>query len=84
MTANTRIAAGDLTQEHVGKFLSCHDPESDTVYAAKILRIMRREDGNSPGVSIWLEHPSLPSGRLARGGLAHVRFEQEFELVDTT
>ena len=48
------------------------------------MRIVRREEGNSPGVSIWLAHPSLPSGRLARGGLAHVRFDQEFELVDTT
>ena len=84
MTANTRIKAGDLTQEHVGKFVSIHDPESGYVYAAKMLRIERREDGNSPGVSIWLEHPSLPSGRRARGGLAHVRFDQEFELVETT
>jgi hypothetical protein len=33
-------------------------------------------------VSIWLEHPTLPSGRRTRGGLAHVRFDQEFELVD--
>jgi hypothetical protein len=83
MSANTRIKAGDLTQEHVGQFVSCHDPESGYVYAARIARIMRREAGNSPGVSIWLEHPSLPSGRRARGGLAHVRFDQEFELVDT-
>ena len=48
------------------------------------MRIVRREEGTSPGVSIWLAHPSLPSGRLARGGLAHVRFDQEFELVDVT
>ena len=82
MTANTRIKAGDLTQEHVGKFVSCHDPDSGYVYPAEILRIVRREDGDSPGVSIWLEHPTLPSGRRTRGGLAHVRFDQEFELVD--
>jgi hypothetical protein len=84
MNPNTTIKAGDLTQDHVGKFVSCHDPDSGFVYAAKIVRIVRREEGTSPGVSIWLAHPSLPSGRLARGGLAHVRFDQEFELVDTT
>ena len=84
MSTNTRIKAGDLTQEHVGKFISVHDPDSGFVYAAKIVRIARREEGESPGVSIWLDHPSLPSGRLARGGLAHVRFDQEFDLVDTT
>ena len=82
MSPTTRITADDLTEDHVGQFLSCHDPETGFVYPARIARIMRRDDGDSPGVSIWLEHPALPSGRLARNGLAHVRFEQEFELVE--
>jgi hypothetical protein len=84
VSAPTRIKAGDMTQDHVGQYVSCHDPDSGFVYAAKIVRITRREEGTSPGVSIWLEHPSLPSGRLARGGLAHVRFDQEFELVEVS
>lgn len=78
------IRAGELTQDHVGKFVSCQDPESGAVYAAEILRIAHREDGKAPGVSIWLRHPALPSGRRSREGQAHVRFDQEFELVDTT
>jgi len=81
---NNRIKAGDLTQDHVGKFISCEDPESGFVYAAKILRITRREEGKAPGVSIWLRHPALPSGLRSRDGQAHVRFDQEFDLVDTT
>ena len=34
----TTINAGDLTQDHVGKFVGCHDPESGFNYGAKILR----------------------------------------------
>lgn len=78
------IKAGDLTQDHVGKFISCEDPASGFVYAAEILRITRREDGRAPGVSIRLRHPALPSGLRSRDGEAHVPFDQEFELVDTT
>jgi hypothetical protein len=81
--SNTRIKASELTQAHVGQFLGCHDEDSGVNYGAKILRIARRDEGKAPGVSIWLRHPALSSGRPARDGQAHVRFDQEFELIET-
>lgn len=80
--SRTPITAGELTQEHVGKFVECHDPDSGFNYGAEILRIARREEGKSPGVSIWMRHPTLPSGRLGRDGQAHVRFDAVFQLID--
>ena len=82
VVSNTRIKASDLTQEHVGKFVGCHDADSGVNYGAKILRIARRDEGKAPGVSIWLRHPALSSGRPARDGRAHVQFDQEFELIE--
>lgn len=82
--SSTRITAGELTQEHVGRFVWCHDPTSGANYGAEILRITRRDEGKAAGVSIWLRHPSLPSGRRTREGQAHVRFGDEFELIDLT
>jgi hypothetical protein len=79
----TAIKAGDLTQEHVGEFVECHDPTSGIYYGAEILRIMRRDEGKAPGVSIWLQHPTLRSGRLGRQGQAHVRFDEVFQLLGT-
>jgi hypothetical protein len=82
VVSKSRIKASDLAQEHVGKFLSCHDADSGVNYGAKILRIERRDEGKAPGVSIWLQHPALSSGRPARDGRAHVPFDQEFELIE--
>ena len=82
VVSNTRIKASELTQEHVGKFVACHDEDSGANYGAKILRIARRDEGKAPGVSIWLRHPALSSGRPSRDGRAHVRFDQEFELIE--
>ena len=79
----TPIRAGELTQEHVGEFVECHDPASGINYGAEILRIVRREEGKAPGVSIWLQHPTLRSGRLGRQGQAHVRFDEVFQLLGT-
>jgi hypothetical protein len=78
----TEIKAGDLTEEHVGKFVECHDPDSGFNYGAEILRIARREEGKAPGVSIWMRHPTLPSGRHSRDGQAHVRFDDVFQLIE--
>ena len=77
----TPIRAGDLTDEHVGRLIECHDPASGFNYGAEILRIMRREEGKAPGVSVWLRHPTLPSGRRSREGQAHVRFDEVFQLL---
>ena len=78
----TPITADQLTDDHVGRFIECHDPASGANYGAEILRIARREDGRAPGVSVWLRHPTLPSGRRSRDGQAHVRFEEVFQLID--
>ena len=82
--SRTQIKAGELTQEHVGRFVECHDPASGFNYGAEILRIARREEGRAPGVSVWLRHPTLPSGRLSRDGQAHVRFDDDFQLIEMT
>lgn len=79
----TAITAGELTQQHVGEFIECHDPASGIYYGAEILRIVRRDEGKAPGVSIWLQHPTLRSGRLGRQGQAHVRFNEVFQLLGT-
>lgn len=81
--SRTAIKAGDLTQEHVGEFVECHDPASGIFYGAEILRIVRRDEGKAPGVSILLQHPTLRSGRLGRQGQAHVRFSEVFQLLGT-
>lgn len=77
----TPIRADELTDEHVGQLIECHDPSSGYNYGAEILRIVRREEGKAPGVSVWLRHPTLPSGRRSREGQAHVRFDEVFQLI---
>ena len=54
MSENTRIKAGDLTQEHVGKFVSCHDPDSGYVY--------RGEDRSDRASRGWGFSRASPSG----------------------
>jgi hypothetical protein len=78
----TTIKAGDLTQEHVGKFVGCHDPQLGFNYGAKIVNIIRREDGPNPGVLLRLSHPPMPGGMPARDQRARLRFDQQLQLVD--
>ena len=43
--STTPIKAGDLTEGHVGKSVGCHDPQTGFNYGAKIVNVIRQEDG---------------------------------------
>ena len=43
--STTPIKAGDLTEGHVGKLVGCHDPQTGFNYGAKIVNVIRQEDG---------------------------------------
>jgi hypothetical protein len=78
----TTIRAGDLTQEHVGKFVGCHDPVSGFNYGAKILKVLRNEEHRNPGVLVRIQHPPIPGGMPARQERMRLKFEQEVQLVE--
>lgn len=78
----TTIQAGDLTDEHVGKFVGCHDPASGFNYGAKILKVIRVEEGSRPGMLVRIQHPPIPGGKPAHQERMRLRFEQEIQLVD--
>lgn len=56
VVSTTKIAAGDLTDEHVGKSIGFHDDRMQLSIPAQILRIEHRE-GPPPNVLIWLRCP---------------------------
>jgi hypothetical protein len=78
----SQIRAGDLTKEHIGKFIGCHDPQLGFNYGAKIVNIIRQDDGPNPGVLLRLSHPRMPGGMPARDQRVRPRFDQELQLVD--
>ena len=45
-----RIRADELTHEHIGKFLGCHDPQAGANYGAKIMNVIRQEEHKNPGM----------------------------------
>jgi hypothetical protein len=73
----TEIKAGDLTQDHIGKFIGCHDPQGFN-YGAKIVNIIRREDA----ILLRLSHPPMPSGMPARDNRMRLSFDAPLQLVD--
>jgi hypothetical protein len=75
-------SAGDLTEEHVGKFVGCHDPASGFNYGAKILKVIRNEEHRNPGMLMRIQHPAIPSGKPAHQERMRLRFEQEVQLVE--
>lgn len=78
----TTIQAGDLTQEHVGQFVGCHDPFSGFNYGAKILKVIRVEEGSQPGMLVRIQHPPIPGGKPAHQERMRLRFEHEIQLVE--
>jgi hypothetical protein len=78
----TTIKAGDLTQDHVGKLVGCHDPVSGFNYGAKIVEIIRKENGPNPGVLLRLSHPPIPGGKPAHEDRSRLRFDHELQLVE--
>jgi hypothetical protein len=78
----TTIKAGDLTEEHVGKFVGCHDPVSGFNYGAKILKVIRNEEHRNPGMLVRIQHPPIPGGKPAHQERMRLRFDQEVQLVE--
>ncbi|WP_142276715.1 hypothetical protein [Mycobacterium persicum] len=78
----TTIKAGDLTEEHVGKFVGCHDPGSGFNYGAKILKVIRNEEHRNPGMLVRIQHPPIPGGKPAHQERMRLRFDQEIQLVE--
>jgi hypothetical protein len=77
----TTIPAGDLREEHVGKFMGCHDPAGFN-YGAEILKVVRVEEGSRPGMLVRIQHPPIPGRKPARQERMLLRFDHEVELVD--
>lgn len=78
----TTIQAGDLTEEHIGQFVGCHDPASGFNYGAKILKVIRVEEGSQPGMLVRIQHPPIPGGRPGHQERMRLRFEHEVQLVE--
>ncbi len=58
VVATTRIRAGALTDEHVGKSLGFRDDATRANISGEILRI-EHHDGPPPSVSVWLRYTTL-------------------------
>ncbi|GCB56737.1 hypothetical protein HND25_15725 [Rhodococcus erythropolis] len=80
--AVTSITADDLTDDHVGKFLGCHDPEFGFNYGAEIVEVRRDEESERPGVLLRIVHPPFPGARPGRVEQMRLRFTDKLELVD--
>lgn len=57
----TTVKAGDLTKDHIGQFVGCHDTQSGFNYGAKIANIIRDDDGPNPGVLLFGSSPKATS-----------------------
>jgi hypothetical protein len=77
----TRIAARDLNEQHIGKYLGCCDPSIGN-YPSKILKVVQFPNGRIPLISVWFRHPDLPNGTPARNDRTDVPFDFEFDLVE--
>lgn len=78
----TSIKAGDLTSDHVGKFLGCHDEEFGFNYGAEILEVQRDEASARPGILLRIAHPPFPGARPRRVEQCRLRFTEDLELVE--
>lgn len=78
----TPIPAGDLTQEHVGKLVGCHDPQTGFNYGAKIVKIVRLTSFAQPLVELRLSHPPMPNGRSAHEDCSRLPLDYEVQLVE--
>ena len=78
----TTIKAGDLTKDHIGQFVGCHDPHSGFNYGAKIANIIRKDDGPNPGILLWLKHPAMPGGKAGHDDRSRLPFDHEVQLLE--
>lgn len=85
VVAATKINVGDLTDEHVGKYVRFRDDRLRLDIPAEILRIVQRQDESPPMVSIWLRYPPhvLELGLETREVYMDVDTWFEVQLVET-
>ncbi len=77
----TTLAAGELTEEHVGEFLGFHDPQTGVNYGAKILEVKRDETHRNPGVLLKIRHSAIPGVRGSHDERMRFKFDQPVQLV---
>lgn len=51
-------------------------------YGAKILKVIRVEEGSRPGMLVRIQHPPIPGGKPAHQERMRLRFDQEVQLVE--
>jgi hypothetical protein len=78
-----RIKAEELTEEHIGKFIGCNDPNTGANYGARIENVIRDDAHRNPGMLVMIQHPAKPglafAGRVDR---MRLRLDQEIELFE--
>jgi hypothetical protein len=81
--SRTPVNAGDLNQSHVGKLVSCYDPDAGMNYGATILKIVHFPNGKIPLVSVWIRHPLLPRGdKPERDERTDLPLDYELNLIE--
>jgi hypothetical protein len=77
----TSLVAGDLTEDHVGKFLGFHEPRTGVNYGAKILEVKRDDSHRYPGMLVKVRHSAIPGLTGARDERMRLKFDEPVELV---
>lgn len=80
--AMTTVTAGDLTKDHIGQFVGCHDPIAGFNYGAKIADVIRDDNGPNPGILLSLKHPAIPGGKAGHDDRSRLPFDREVQLLE--
>ncbi|MEV0108645.1 hypothetical protein AB0H42_20225 [Nocardia sp. NPDC050799] len=83
ITETRTVLARDLGPQHLGKIFYNGDEAAGVNYPIKFLSFRAIEEGNAPGVQMWLRHGAIDS-RPAYDNEWHVPFDRSFELVELT
>lgn len=78
----TTLVAGDLNEDHVGKFLGFHEPRTGVNYGAKILDVKRDEAQRNPGMLLRVRHSAILGVSGSRDERMRLNLDQPVQLVD--
>jgi hypothetical protein len=78
----TTLTAGELSEEHIGRFLGFHEPQTGVNYGAKILEVKRDETHQNPGMMLRIRHSAIPGVSGSREERMRLKFDQTVQLVD--
>lgn len=81
VVATTRIRAGDLTDEHVGRRIGFHHDGAQVNVAGEILRV-EHHGGPPPSVSVWFRYEALVEGMASLDDYMRVAPYFEVQLVE--